>query len=140
MGYDGPTTCTNPGNFQHHNYDCDNGTPKFYTSSWANSDGSITIVPEQYRTADASPGFNPGMTIVQNGTLWTFDPEQGFVDTGVAATPLVAYNSDGTLKSAGYNPGTGKWEGPGGPNAKLIPQAVADNLAAAERLSALLGS
>jgi len=129
------------GDYQHHAYVRDaNGVPKFFVSSWATDDGKVFIVPASNRAEGATPGFNPGMTIVKNGTLWAFDPEQGFVDTGKPATPLVEFNSDGTLKSAGYNPGTGKWIGDGGPspdNAKLLPQAVADVQAAAARLSGL---
>ncbi len=129
------------GDYQHHAYLRDaNGVPRFRTSSWANSDGSITIVPAGNRAQGATPGFVPGMMIVKNGTLWEFDPEEGFLDTGVAATPLVQYGSDGSLVSPGYNPGTGKWAGDGGPspaNAKLLPQAVADVQSAAERLTSL---
>jgi hypothetical protein len=139
--YGGPTTCTGPGDYQHKKYACENGVPKLRVSSWANSDGSITIVPAEFRAEGASPGFVPGMTMVIDGTFHTFDPEQGFVDTGKAATPLVEYDSSGKRTRDGYNPGTGKWEGDSLPpaNASKVPAAFDAASAALGALGALLG-
>lgn len=113
MGYSGPTTCTDAGNYQHVPYQCVNGKPRFFVPSWINADGSATIVPAAYR----APGVidQPRPTIVQKGaggkmTFWTWDNSVGYVDSGKVAEPLVVIDSSGHVTSPGYNPGTGGWQ------------------------------
>lgn len=144
-----PSSCTYDGNFMHQAYACINGVPMFYVSAWINADGTATIVPQSQRMPGALPGVIPGTTIVQNGTIWSFDPEVGFVDTGKPAEPLVKYGSDGSFISAGYNPGTGKWVigvsngveivGTSPSNADDLRQAVAQLKAAVDQLAVLAG-
>ncbi len=148
----GPTTCKGDetGNFMHQNWVCVNGKPMFYVTGWSNTDGSYTAVPADQQMPGASSPVVPGTTIVQNGTLWVFDPTNGYVDTGEPAAPLVVIDSSGNVTSPGYNPGTGGWQvgqNPDGSavygiaptNAKQIPGAYDQLQAAVQAVGQLIG-
>ncbi len=147
-----PSTCNGQenGNYQHQPWTCVNNVPMFYTTGIINTDGSYTPIPEAQQMPGAVSPRVPGSTIVQNGTLWAFSSEVGYVDTGKPATPLVVIGSDGKLISPGYNPGTGGWmvAGPDGTaiygvaptNAQQVPGAYDQALTSLESLGALLKS
>ncbi len=129
--WNGPTSCSGDevGNYQHMNWACQNGVPMFSVTGFNTPSGGYESVPTAQRLPGASSPVTPGSTIVKDGTLWAFDIEQGYVNTGTKAEPLVVIDSSGNVTSPGYNPGTGGWQIDQNPDGSAVYGVAPDNAA-----------